>query len=149
MPTVTDSLRFDKQYYEELILRTWRARNTGSTVEDFTASTDETHEHPQMMLKSDICLLYNTETRYPCCSKTNRIRNGRNQCDIEQVLSNKKCRRYRNGDSRMEAVRAVLEFLGGSAPNDNQGPFYKAFAIAWYKATTNGHDNLKALRRMC
>lgn len=101
------------------------------------------------MLKSDVCLLYNSDSNYPCCSKTHRFRNGRNQCDVEQVLSKKKCRRYSNRDTRMQAVNAVLEYLGGSSPNDNQGPFYRAFNTAWYKATTNGHDNLKPLRRMC
>lgn len=149
MPTVADSLRFDKQYYEELILRTWRARNSGTVLEDFTASTEETHEHPQMMLKSDVCILYNSDVRYPCCSKTHRFRNGSNQCDVDEILSNKKCRRYRRNDTRMEAVNAVLEYLGGSSPNDNQGPFYNAFTVAWYKATTNGHDELKPIRRMC
>ena len=49
----------------------------------------------------------------------------------------------------MEAVNAVLDYLGGSSPNDNQGPFYQAFEIAWHKATTNGHDDLKPVRRMC
>lgn len=149
MPTVADSLVFDKKYYEELILRTWRSRNAGTKEEDFIASTEETHEHPQMMLKADVCLLYNTERKYPCCSKTNRFLHGENQCDWEEVQSNKKCPSYSKNDSRMEAVRAVLEYLGGSSPNDNQGPFYKAYASAWFKATTNGHDNLKSLRRMC
>ena len=149
MPTVADSLRFDKAYYEELILRTWRARNSGTAIEDFTASTKETHAHPQLMLRSDVCLLYNSDVRYPCCSKTHRVRNGRNQCDVEDILSDRKCRRYRRNDPRMESVNAVLEYLGGGTPNDNQGPFYRAFAMAWYKATTNGLDDLQPLRRTC
>ncbi|KAL3784493.1 hypothetical protein HJC23_013636 [Cyclotella cryptica] len=149
MPTVADSLVFDKKYYEELILRTWRSRNIGTKEEDFVASTEETHEHPQMMLKADVCLLYNTDRKYPCCSKTNRFLHGVNECDWEEVLSNKKCPSYAKNDSRMEAVRAVLEYLGGISPNDNQGPFYKAYATAWFKATTNGHDNLKSIRRTC
>jgi hypothetical protein len=51
----------------------------------------------------------------------------------------------------MEAVESVVEFLGGGKPNKNKNndPFYKAFASAWFKATTNGHGNLKAVRDQC
>ncbi len=54
MPSSAESLVFDKQYYEEIISRVWRSRNLGTEEEDFITGTEETHDEPQMMLKSDM-----------------------------------------------------------------------------------------------
>lgn len=149
MPTSAEALVFDKQYYEEIVRRPWRARNLGTKEEDFTASTEETHEEPQFMLKTDMCFWYDTDFHYPCCSRTNQYLEGVNWCDIDMTLSDDRCARYEADSPRMEAVESVVEFLGGSPPNSNNDPFYKAFAIAWFKATTNGHGDLKAVRSSC
>jgi catalase (peroxidase I) len=150
MPTTAQSFVFDKQYYEELVRRPWRARNLGTKDEDFTASTDTSHEEPQFMLKTDMCLWFDTDYFYPCCTRTRQYDgNGDNWCDFEQVLSDKQCTRYEYENSRMEAVETVVEFLGGPPTNQNNDPFYKAFSTAWFKATTNGHGTLKAVRSEC
>lgn len=149
MPTTAESLVFDKQYYEEIVRRTWRPRNIGTLEEDFQTGTEETHEEPQLMLKTDMCFWFDTDMTYPCCSRTNRFLGETNRCDHEEIFSDNECARYESDNSRMEAVESVVEFLGGGYPNENNEPFYKAFATAWYKATTNGHDNLKAIRSEC
>jgi hypothetical protein len=149
MPTTAESLVFDKQYYEEIVKRVWRPRNLGTKEEDFLTSTEETHEEPQFMLKTDLCFFYDTDNTYPCCSRQNGWLNETNRCDWEETWSDQICGRYEYDDSRMEAVEALVEFLGGGYPNENNDPFYKAFATAWWKATTNGHDNLKAIRSEC
>lgn len=138
-----------QQYYEELVKRPWRPRFVDTKKEDFTASTEETHEEPQMMLKTDICLWFDTDNYYPCCSRVNKWHGDENWCDIEETFSDNECTRYLSGNDRMEAVKSVVEFLGGAPENKNNDPFYKAFAVAWFKATTNGHDNLKALSDQC
>ncbi len=108
MPTTAESLVFDKQYYEELVRRPWRARNIGTKEEDFTASIEMTHQEPQMMLKTDVCLWFDTDNFYPCCTRTNRFFEGQNWCDWEQKLSDLECTRYDTVDSRMEAVKTVI-----------------------------------------
>lgn len=147
--TAAESLIFDKKYYEEIVRRTWRPRNLGTLEEDFTASTDDTHEEPQFMLKTDLCFWYDTDINYPCCSRTNRWLGETNRCDWENMYSDNRCWKYENDNSRMEAVESVVEFLGGGFPNENNDPFYQAFARAWYKATTNGQNNLKAIHSKC
>ncbi|KAL3788224.1 hypothetical protein HJC23_004691 [Cyclotella cryptica] len=149
MPSGQEALVFDKQYYEELVMRPWRARNIGKEEEDFIASTEMTHQEPQMMLKTDLCFWFDTDNHYPCCTRTNRWMDGQNWCDWEEKLSDLKCTRYDSDSSRMEAVESVVEFLGGRRPNENNDPFYQAFSTAWFKATTNGHGDLKALRGEC
>jgi hypothetical protein len=63
MPSSAESLVFDKQYYEEIHSRVWRSRNLGTEEEDFITGTEETHEEPQMMLKSDmVSIVYLTTT---------------------------------------------------------------------------------------
>lgn len=86
---------------------------------------------------------------YPCCSRTNRWFGETNRCDHEETFSDNECTRYEADNSKMEAVESVVEFLGGGYPNENNEPFYKAFATAWYKATTNGHYDLKAVQGEC
>ena len=140
--------------------------------EDFLASTEETHEEPQLMLKTgeifcrnytiisalsahlykfriDMCFWIDSDMYYPCCSRTNRWLGESNRCDWEETFSDKECDRYASDDTEMEAVKAVVDFLGGGYPNENNDPFYQAFASAWFKATTNGHDGLKAIRSEC
>lgn len=138
-----------QQYYEEIVRRTWRPRNVGAKEEDFIASTEMTHDQPQLMLKTDMCFWYDTDVSYPCCSKTNRFMGGNNRCDFEDTYSTNQCSRYQRNDPEMEAVWSVVEYLGGPPFNTNNAPFYKGFARAWWKATTNGHDNLRALRDDC
>ncbi|KAL7518087.1 hypothetical protein ACHAWX_002943 [Stephanocyclus meneghinianus] len=149
MPSSQEALVFDKQYYEELVMRPWRARNIGQREEDFIASTEMTHEEPQMMLKTDLCFWVDTDNHYPCCMRTNMWMDDQNWCDWEETLSDSKCTRYDNDSPHMEAVESVVEFLGGRRPSENNDPFYQSFAAAWFKATTNGHGSLKALRRRC
>lgn len=96
-----------------------------------------------------MCFWMDTDMYYPCCSRTNRWLGESNRCDWEETFSDNKCTRYATDDTRMEAVKSVVEFLGGGFPNENNDPFYKAFASAWFKATTNGQDRLKAIRSEC
>jgi hypothetical protein len=119
MPTTAESLVFDKQYYEEMVRRTWRPRNVGAKEEDFQTGTEDTHEEPQLMLKADMCFWYDTDNYYPCCSRTNRWLGDTNRCDHEEVYSDNECTRYDDESSRMEAVQSVVEFLGGGYPNEN------------------------------
>jgi hypothetical protein len=101
------------------------------------------------MLLTDMCLWYDTDNYYPCCSRTNKWYGEVNWCDIEETYSNMECTRYGGNNDRMEAVAAVVEFLGGAPENSNNAPFYEAFTSAWFKATTNGHADLKAVRDQC
>jgi hypothetical protein len=144
-----ESVIFDKRYYEELILRAWRPRKDGEEKQDWT-STHPDNPEPKFMLNTDMCLFYDIETSYPCCSRTDLFRsNGANRCDYEEDYSHTECMKYSSDSSRMAAVRAVVKFLGGTGPNSNQTPFYQAFEKAWYKATMNGADNLKPLKNSC
>jgi hypothetical protein len=65
MPTTAESFVFDKQYYEELVRRPWRPRFVNTEEEDFIASTEDTHEETQFMLKTDLCLWFDTDNYYP------------------------------------------------------------------------------------
>lgn len=96
-----------------------------------------------------MCLYYDTDNYYPCCSRNNKWYGEVNWCDIEETYSNMECTRYGGNNDRMEAVAAVVEFLGGAPENSNNAPFYEAFTSAWFKATTNGHADLKAVREQC
>ncbi len=119
MPTTAESLVFDKGYYEEIVRRTWRPRNVGLKEEDFQTGTEDTHEEPQLMLKTDMCFWYDIDVSYPCCSRTNRWYGDTNRCDFEEVYSDNECTRHDDDSSRMEAVQSVVEFLGGGFPNEN------------------------------
>ncbi len=101
------------------------------------------------MLNTDMCLLYDIDSKFPCCSRTNLLDNqGNNRC-ITDELSNNACLSYDSSNDRFPASQAVRKYLGGSGPNNNNAPFYDAFTIAWFKATTNGLDNLKPIREKC
>mmetsp|Transcript_7068 Transcript_7068/g.15346 ORF Transcript_7068/g.15346 Transcript_7068/m.15346 type:complete len:99 (+) Transcript_7068:1-297(+) len=98
------------------------------------------------MLNTDMCLFYNIEESGPCCSRFLFDPNGRSRCESH---ANKQCTTYDATHERWEASRAVRKYLGGSTPNDSQEEFYKAFKLAWYKATINGMDNLHPLMDTC
>ena len=102
-----------------------------------------------MMLNTDICLLYDIDSKSQCCTRTNLFKgNGNNRCETN-FLSNNECLSYQNGHDRFPAAQAVKKYLGGSGPNNNNAPFYDAFSIAWFKATTNGLDYLKPITNQC
>jgi len=97
-----------------------------------------------------MCLLFDIEATFPCCTRTDLTQNnGGNQCDRGgQVLRNTPCASYDAESTRAEAAAAVDLFAGrnnnGGFNNDNT-PFYNAFASAWNKATTNGWTGLQPL----
>lgn len=148
--TVEESTIFDKRYYEEVIRRAWVPRNEGTVVQDWTWGNPDNDGNPRFMLNTDMCLLFDIETTFPCCSRTDLTRNnGSNQCDRgNTVLSDTPCGRTSN----QEAAVAMVEFAGeretGGFNNDN-GPFFSAFSVAWEAATSNGHGNLQELALSC
>ena len=94
------------------------------------------------MLNTDICLYYDVEeedgANGDCCTRTDAFRpNGTNRCPS---FSNQECARIDpNSDHpRAEAAAAVNRYLGGNSVNDNQAPFYDAFALAWFKGEMTG-----------
>ena len=104
---------------------------------------------PRFFLNTDMCLLFDIETTFPCCTRTDLTNNNGNQCDRgDTVLSNTPCASYAPGSVRAEAANAVELFAGlnnnGGFNNDNS-PFYDAFTVAWNKATTNGLSGLQPL----
>lgn len=136
---------FDKKYYEELFRRAWTPRGVGTDDQDWTTGSNS--NSPKMMLNTDMCLLFDIDNDKQCCSRTNMFkRNGQNRCEVNE---NNACNEYSRDSPRIEAVKAVKRYLGGSGPNSNNAPFYNAFTIAWFKATTNGMENLRPLRDTC
>ena len=133
---------FDKRYYEEFIRRAWIPRNPGTNIQDWTWGGNN-GDSPRFFLNTDMCLLFDIETSFPCCTRTDLTNNnGGNQCDRNGlVLSNTPCASYAPGSVLEEAADAVRLFAGeraGGGFNNDNGPFYTAFASAWSKATTNG-----------
>ena len=106
------------------------------------------------MLNSDMCLFFDIETTFPCCTNTGlTLNDGSNQCDRgASELSAIPCSTYAPGSVRAEAANAVELFAGrretGGFNNDNS-PFFNAFTSAWSKATTNGWDDLQPLAESC
>lgn len=99
------------------------------------------------MLNTDMCLFFDIEATFPCCTLTQN--GGNNACDRNGlVLRNTQCATYPAGSPRAESASAVELFAGlragGGFDNDNT-PFFNAFAIAWGKATTNGLSDLVGL----
>jgi hypothetical protein len=66
--TARDAQRFDKQYYEEIVFNAWRPRNVGLDSQDFT--TGNNNRNDRMMLNTDICLVFNIDNNFACCTKT-------------------------------------------------------------------------------
>lgn len=139
---------FDKSYFEELFGRAWTPRGLGTAKQDWTwISGNPNNPSPKLMLNTDMCLVFDIDSSKQCCSNTRVFKpNGQSRCDNN---SNRQCRMYSRSNSRIEATAAAASYLGGSSANSNQTPFYRAFTLAWYKATTNGQYNLKPLKDTC
>ena len=140
---------FDKRYYEEFFRRAWIPRNQNTTVQDWTWGGNN-GDSPRFFLNVDMCLFFDIEATFPCCTRTDLTQNdGSNQCDRGgQVLRNTPCPGYVPGSPRAEAASAVNLFAGrrpGGGFNNDNTPFYTAFASAWNKATTNGLSSLQPL----
>jgi len=107
------------------------------------------------MLNVDLCLVFDIETTFPCCAKTDLLRtDGENQCDGRNgILSDTPCGTYAPGSPREEAADAVNLFAqprqGRPGFFDDNGPFFDAFASAWNKSTTNGWTNLQPIAVSC
>merc|ERR550539_1183404 len=108
-----ESIIFDKRFYEEVLRRAWRPRQTAAGVN----WTWGGNNRGVMMLNTDICLFYD-------------IPEGDNQnCPTADNV-------------RPEAIAAFREFLGGTNLNNNNNQaFYSAFSEAWVSATENGYSN--------
>jgi len=135
-PNNLDAQVFDKKFYEEVFLNSWRPRNIGTATEDWT--TDDGVD--RVMLNTDLCLVMELDGNMPCCSSNLCTGSG-------SGLS--RCPRLPENHPRSEAFEAFEEFLGGSYPNNNQVPFYTAFREAWTLATTVGQENLYPLADNC
>lgn len=124
-------------------------RNIGTDIQDWTWGGPNGGS-PRFMLNTDMCLLYDIEQNFPCCSRTDRFRiDGTNACD---GLVETPCSTYDDLSSRKDAADAVNLFATGGSNNigsTNNGPFYEAFEVAWVKATTNGHEGLYQLGPNC
>lgn len=136
---------FNKKYFEELFGRAWTPRGIGTAKQDWTwVSGNPNNSVAKVMLNTDMCLVYDIDNNKQCCSNTGAFKpNGQSRCANNK---NRQCRRHSQNNP---ATAAALSYLGGSSPNSNNTPFYKAFTLAWYKATTNGIRGLKPLRDTC
>ena len=125
--------------------RAWVPRNTDTDVQDWTWGNQNV-ESPRFMLNTDMCLLFDIEQSFPCCTRTDRNNtNGVNPC---QELNETECVAYDDSNPRKAAADAVELFATGggrSISNTDNEPFYEAFEAAWVKATTNGWANLNDL----
>ena len=106
------------------------------------------------MLNTDMCLFFDVDVTFPCCTDTSGNGNGgTHQCDRgSEVLRNTPCATYAVGSPREEAANAVELFAGvraGGGFNDDNAPFFRAFASAWDKANTNGWTGLQPLAESC
>jgi len=147
--TDEDAQRFDKQYYEEIYLSTWRPRNIGQLTQDWTTGRPSANGNIRLMLNTDICLVHDIDSNMPCCTRTGEsYSDGQDRC-IDSDAARRRCPMYSQTHSRWEAREAVGEMLGGSYPNTNNEPFYNAFTEAWRKATTVGQSNLSSLVESC
>jgi len=152
--TEEESVIFDKGYYEEILRRAWIPRNQNDPdIQDWTWG-GRNGESPRFMLNADLCLVFDIETTFPCCTNVDRFRDdGTNQCDRgNSVLSDTPCGTYPPNSPREEAQEAIYLFAqprdqGGF--RDDNGPFFDAFATAWNKATTNGWTDLQPIAASC
>ena len=131
---------FDKTYYDKIFGDVWWPSKMGQPTQDWVTGNSEA-----LMLNTDICLVYDIEASIddgiPCCTKTDV------RC-IEPESAKRRCPMYSRQHDRWEAREAVQMMLGGSHDNENM-PFYTAFARAWLKATTIGQDGLSPLAESC
>ncbi|KAL7547009.1 hypothetical protein ACHAWF_010331 [Thalassiosira exigua] len=156
LDTVEESVVFDKRYYEELFRRAWIPRNLNTDVQDWTWGNQNNDGSPRFMLNTDMCLFYefeSPESAFPCCSRTDLNGANGNPCDRFGLdLSNTACNTIGATSERADAAAAIELFAGrrtnGGFNNDNQ-PFYDAFASAWSVATSNGWSELQPLASSC
>jgi hypothetical protein len=103
-----------------------------------------------MMLNTDVCLLFDIDTKEKnkCCTNINMINpvDGKNRCGIYE---DNECQGIDSNHERAEAAQAVVEFLGGNTRNDDSTPWYRAFTEAWTKAVINGHSELWPAQDTC
>ena len=132
-----ESTIFDKQFYEEVLNRGWRPRQTDTDVAD-NDWTWGGRNRGVMMLNTDICLRYDIDDGSPCCTNTNE------NCRDNSV-QNIQC--DDSSDVRPEAFAVFNEFVAGNR-GDNDA-FFSAFSSAWVKATENGYDSLLDLVNIC
>eukprot|EP00580_Thalassiosira_gravida_P007736 CAMPEP_0201646866 /NCGR_PEP_ID=MMETSP0493-20130528/34738_1 /ASSEMBLY_ACC=CAM_ASM_000838 /TAXON_ID=420259 /ORGANISM="Thalassiosira gravida, Strain GMp14c1" /LENGTH=387 /DNA_ID=CAMNT_0048122125 /DNA_START=1 /DNA_END=1160 /DNA_ORIENTATION=- len=147
--TDEDAQVFDKQYYEEIYMNSWRPRGRGTANQDWTTGRPTDRGNTRMMLNTDICLVHNIDGNLPCCTNPGRFySNGQDRC-LDDEATARRCPIYNQMNPRSEARTVVGQMLGGAYPNDNNEPFYNAFTDAWRKATTVGNDNLSPLGENC
>eukprot|EP00551_Chaetoceros_affinis_P010893 CAMPEP_0203683426 /NCGR_PEP_ID=MMETSP0090-20130426/47518_1 /ASSEMBLY_ACC=CAM_ASM_001088 /TAXON_ID=426623 /ORGANISM="Chaetoceros affinis, Strain CCMP159" /LENGTH=673 /DNA_ID=CAMNT_0050552573 /DNA_START=24 /DNA_END=2046 /DNA_ORIENTATION=+ len=126
-----ESTIFDKRYYEEVVRRAWRPRQTNVGVN----WTWGGNNRGVMMLNTDICLLFDIPNgnNQNCCTNTNT------DCR-DSSIQNNQC--VSAESVRPQAVAAFREFLGGGNPNNsNQQPFYDGFSTSWTLATEIGYSD--------
>lgn len=148
--TVSESLVFNKRYYEEIIRRAWIPRNENADNQDWTWG-GRNGNSPRFMLNVDMCLRFDIEHTFPCCTRIDRLANDNitNPCGI---LSETPCSSYDISNARFEFADAVNEFAtggGNNIGNTLNGPWYEAFEAAWNSATTNGLSNPRPLAQGC
>jgi len=117
-----ESTIFDKQFYEEVLDRGCRPRQTDVADNDWTWGGSN---RGVMMLNTDICLRYDIDDGSPCCTNTNE------NCRDNSV-QNIQC--DDSSDVRPEAFAVFNEFVAGNR-GDNDA-FFSAFSSAWVKATS-------------
>jgi hypothetical protein len=115
----------------------------GGDDQDWTTGRTSDGGNTRMMLNTDICLVHNIDGNLPCCTTDDE-----DACADSEAAA-RRCPFHSPGESGWEARRAVGEMLGGSYPNANNAPFYRAFSEAWRKATTVGQTNLSPLVESC
>eukprot|EP00986_Skeletonema_menzelii_P015143 scaffold11068_cov129-Skeletonema_menzelii.AAC.5 len=130
-PNNSEATVFDKKYYEQLFMNNWRVSGFGNTQDWRTGNPG----NDRMMLNTDICLAYNIDSGFACCTT------GNFQC--------RQCPRYTSNSPRKAAERAVLKMLGGVPGNTNNDPFYESFERAWNKMTSVGQSDLMPLSTEC
>ena len=139
---------FDKRYYEEFYRRAWVPRNANDpNIQDWTWGNPNNNGSPRFMLNTDMCLLYDIKTTFPCCTNNETLRqDGTNACDGgNQVLSDTPCGVTASRGDAANAVDLFAQRREQGGFLDNNAPFYDAFAAAWSLATTNGWTNLRPL----
>lgn len=139
---------FDKRYYRELVGRSWSPRTSTEDPRkrDFTTG-DPRSGRPKMMLRTDVCLFYDVEEEDACCTRTDLFDGrGVSHCQKER---DRQCPMYRADHPRREATEAVIHYLGAPDIDDDNGNFYEAFRVAWFKATMNGMHDLKPVVDKC
>lgn len=132
--TDEESTIFDKRFYEEVIRRSWRPRQTPSSGVNWTWGGQG---RGVMMLNTDICLYFDIPegNNQNCCTDTsgggNNCRGVNNECQLANIV-------------RPDAFQAFEEFVfagGNNIGTNNNEPFYAAFSTAWELATENGYSD--------